>query len=350
MSSALCIVRPLTAADRPAWVRLLEQRPIALACDYPAWGDFLYQLYGHPTHALGAFQGEELAAVLPLTVVPHVLSGNYAVNAPFYGWSAEPLDDAALAPPLLAAAAAWGQSLGLRMIQVRCMVAPAIPSGWRVQEKYSSYLIDLNGGAEALWERIGQSARRQVRKSIEAGTSVHLGGVELHGRAWNVINRAMHQLGSPAHGPDYLPSLSRAFPDALRLFLVADQSGRDVAAGVLLKEGGVQHLLFGNVLSAGRDCRAGNRLYWAMLEWAAGSGATLLDLGRSLNGTGNQEFKSHWRPRRQGLNYLQYDFGRPAPAEINQSNRALALPVRLWKAAPTWLVDTMGPVLKRRIA
>jgi hypothetical protein len=74
------------------------------------------------------------------------------------------------------------------------------------------------------------------------------------------------------------------------------------------------------------------------------------DLGRSLNGSGNETFKLKWHPRKEPLSYWYYlPQGGPIP-ELNQKSPKFQFAIRVWKMLPAFLVHAMGPFLIGGIA
>ena len=137
--------------------------------------------------------------------------------------------------------------------------------------------------------------------------------------------------------------------DDLEFVLVRDANGKLAGSAVLVYQGSVATNLHANILHDFRSDYAGEFLYWSMLEHYCQRGLKVCDMGRSLNGSGNETFKMKWRPRKVPLAYWHYlPKGGHIP-ELNQKSAKFQLAIHVWKMLPAFAVRTMGPSLIRGI-
>ena len=69
------------------------------------------------------------------------------------------------------------------------------------------------------------------------------------------------------------------------------------------------------------------------------------DMGRSLNGSGNETFKFKWKPRKVPLAYWYYlPKGGDIP-ELNQKSPKFQFAIWVWKRSPAFVVRAVGPHL-----
>ena len=107
--------------------------------------------------------------------------------------------------------------------------------------------------------------------------------------------------------------------------------------------------LHANILRDFRSNYAGEFLYWSMLEHYCQKGLQVCDMGRSLNGSGNETYKTKWRPRKVPLAYWYYlPKGGPIP-ELNQKSAKFQFAIRVWKLLPAFVVRALGPHVIRGI-
>jgi serine/alanine adding enzyme len=84
-------------------------------------------------------------------------------------------------------------------------------------------------------------------------------------------------------------------------------------------------------------------LYWSVIEWAHQNGFRKVDLGRCTPGSGNYEFKQHWRPVEQPLHWRYWvPRGSTVPAPRREDSK-FSLAVNVWKRLPLPIANAIGP-------
>ena len=144
--------------------------------------------------------------------------------------------------------------------------------------------------------------------------------------------------------------MAESLGETLEFVVMYDAHGKIAGAGVFIFHGDTVTNLHANILREFRSDYAGEFLYWSVIERYCLQGFKTFDLGRSLNGSGNEVFKLKWKPRRQSLAYwynLQPGVALPA---LNQKNPKFQLAIWLWKKLPFPLVQILGPGLIRGLA
>jgi hypothetical protein len=95
---------------------------------------------------------------------------------------------------------------------------------------------------------------------------------------------------------------------------------------------------------------AGEFLYWSVITRYSQKDFQIFDMGRSMIGSGNEVFKTKWKPTKQLLAYwygLRDQGGLP---ELNQENPKLKIAAWVWKRLPAFVVKSLGPRLIRGVA
>jgi hypothetical protein len=90
-------------------------------------------------------------------------------------------------------------------------------------------------------------------------------------------------------------------------------------------------------------------LYWNAIEWACGSGARELDLGRCSIDGGTFRFKMQWNPEIRPLFWYYWLASGIELPEFSANNPKYALAVRCWKKMPLALANRVGPWIVRNI-
>ena len=315
-----------------------------------SWSGFIRQVYDYEFYRVEAKQGEAVMGFLTLTEVHHPIFGNYLTTAPFasyggFAYENEPVRDA-----LLEAAKDLRISLNVDYVVVRFdRENETPPDGWRQHGIYSTYLVDLDPDTETIMANFSSNHRNHVRKSQKKGLNIRFGHLELLDDAYAGLARSMHELGSPYHSKEYLREMATSLGDILEFSVVYDSKGDIVGSGVFILQGQKVTNLHANILRKYRSIYAGEFLYWSAVEHYQQAGLKTFDLGRSLNGSGNEDFKMKWQPKKQGLAYW-YNLDDKDLPTLNQKNPKFRLAIWTWKRLPAFVVNYLGPSLIRGLA
>jgi FemAB-related protein (PEP-CTERM system-associated) len=342
-------LRLLNANQPAAWEEPLRSAATFTALD--AWSQLVHQTYGYTIYRFEAVEDEKVTGVLVLAHIRHPIFGNYLTTAPFGSYGGFAFRTQAARHALLEGARKLSDDLRVTYCVLRFLEddsAPPVP--WKPQPIYSTYFVDLPPAAEALWGRFGSQHRKHTRQALRRGFQIQFGHLELLDEAYQALARSMHELGSPYHSKRYLQRMATLFGDELEFAVVLNAQGDLAGAAVLIYLGETASNLHANILRQFRAEYAGEFLYWSLLEHYCQKGLKVCDMGRSLNGSGNEVYKMKWRPRRVPLAYWYYlPQGGQIP-ELNQKSARFQLAIRLWKRLPRFVVQALGPHLIRGIA
>jgi FemAB-related protein (PEP-CTERM system-associated) len=341
-------IRQLEENQPAAWKEPLASSAAFTALD--SWSSLVRQTYGYAVHRFEAVQDEEVTGILVLTHVRHPIFGNYLATSPFGSYGGFAFTTAAARTALLDTARRLSDELRVDYCVLRFLDdGAAPPSPWAQQPIYSTYFIDLPRSAEELWGRFGSQHRKHTRQALRKGFQIQFGHLDLLDDAYEALARSMHELGSPYHSKQYLRNMATLLGGDLEFAVVRDAKGTLAGAAVLIYQGGTASNLHANILREFRAEYAGEFLYWSLLERYCQKGMTVCDMGRSLNGSGNETYKMKWRPRKAPLAYWYYLPQGGAVPELNQKSAKFQLAIRVWKRLPSFVVRALGPHLIRGI-
>jgi len=326
---------------------------MALSATFTAldsWSDLVQQTYGYAIHRFEALQGEDVIGALILVYVRHPIFGNYLATSPFGSYGGFIFSSMQARDVLLDEARRLSDELGVGYCVIRFLEeGNTPPDPWLQNPIYSTYLIDLPSDAEELMSRFGSKHRKHTRQALRKGFDVRFGGIELLDDAYEALARSMHELGSPYHSKNYLQRMVDLLGDQLEFVVIKDADGSLAGSAVLAYQGDMVTNLHANILRDFRSNYAGECLYWSMLEHYCKKGMRICDMGRSLNGSGNEIFKMKWRPRKVPLAYWYYLPKGGEKPELNQKSPKFQLAIRVWKMLPEFVVRALGPSLIRGI-
>ena len=335
--------------DQPAmWDDALASAATFTALD--PWSELVRQTYGYEIHSFEAVQNDEVTGILVVTHVRHPANGSYLATSPFGSYGGFVYKSIEARDALLNEACMLSDELRVKYCVIRFVEDenPA-PVPWTQNPIYSTFQIDLPDNAEELWGRFGSQHRKHTRQALKKGFEIQFGHLELLDDAYEALAQSMHELGSPYHSKDYLQRMATLLGDELEFVVVRDAQGKLAGTAVLIYQDGVATNLHANILNDFRSTYAGEFLYWSILEHYCQKGLQVCDMGRSLNGSGNETYKMKWRPRKVPLAYWYYlPKGGPIP-ELNQRSERFQFAIQLWKLLPRFMVRALGPYLIRGI-
>ena len=336
--------------DQPAvWGEALASSATFTALD--PWSELVHQTYCYEIHRYEAIQNDEVTGCLVLAHVRHPIFGNYLATSPFGSYGGFAFESVEARDVLLDEARQLSDALGVDYCVLRFLDdAGAPPAPWMQNPIYSTYFIDLPVDVDELWDRFGSQHRKHTRQALRKGFEIRFGHLELLDDTYEALARSMHELGSPYHSKEYLRRMATILGEDLEFVVVRDAKGSLVGAAVLIYQGGTATNLHVNILNNFRSDYAGEFLYWSLLEHYCQKGLQVCDMGRSLNSSGNETYKTKWRPRKAPLAYWYYlPKGGHIP-ELNQKSAKFQFAIRVWKLLPAFVVRALGPNLIRGIA
>ncbi|MCK6539541.1 MAG: GNAT family N-acetyltransferase [Anaerolineales bacterium] len=315
-----------------------------------SWMFFTQKVYGFPVHRIVSESDAGIDGWLAFVHVRHPIFGNYLATSPFGSYGGFGYASTAVRDALLEKARELAKDLGVEHVNVRFEAGEeAPPDGWIQDPNYSTFFVDLSSNTDELLRSFSSDHRNHVRKSLKKGFAIRFGHLELLDDAYETLVRSMHELGSPYHSRNYLRAMAEALGNALEFAVMYSAGGEPVGAGAFILHGDAATNLHANILRKFRPDYAGEFLYWSAIERYCAKGFRTFDLGRSLNGSGNEVFKLKWKPRRQTLAYWYHlPKGGPLP-ELNQKSPKFQLAIRVWRLLPSVVVRTLGPSLIRGI-
>lgn len=315
-----------------------------------SWTQLVRDLYGYDTHRFEVKQDNEAMGILALTHVRHPVFGNYLATSPFGSFGGFAFSSMDARELLLNEAKSLADRLGVEYAVIRFLddgIHP--PSGWLQNPIYSTYLIDLPSDPEDLMKTFGHQHRKHTRQSLRKGFKVTFGHLELLDETYEALAQSMHELGSPYHSKNYLRSMASLLGENLEFVVIKDAKASLVGGAVLVYHGETATNLHANILHNYRSEYAGECLYWNILEHYIQRGMKMCDMGRSLNGSGNESFKFKWKPRKLPLAYWYYlPKGGDIP-ELNQKSQKFQFAIWMWKRLPSFVVRALGPHVIRGI-
>ena len=346
-------VELLTARERENWDNYVQGHPQATLAHLSGWKDIIEAAYGHPTYYLLAkrrlaHNGEEVAGILPLVHLRHLVFGNHLISMPYLDTGGALAEDSRIAEALGAEAVEIGRSLKVDDIELRCRAGHhRLQNGTRRQDQKVSLLLDLPASPDTLWDSFKSKLRSQIRKPLKQGLEKKIGGAELLPHFYEVFARNMRDLGSPVHSRGLLERVLSTFGPQARLILIY-RGRKPVAGGLLIRAGKVLANPWASSLREYSALSPNMLLYWAMLEYGCNQGGAAFDMGRSSPGEGTYRFKKQWGAREVPLEWQYIRLGSALPGAGVEKNRYRKV-MQYWQKMPVPLSKMLGPMVRKHI-
>ena len=306
--------------------------------DLAAWRRVVRQAYGLRDHFLAALDGDRMVGALGLYEIDHPVFGHYLTTAVFATDGGFQFEDATARDALLQAAKDLTARRGAAYLQIRTRSAAF--DGFRVDHHYRTAVLDLSGGAEAVWKRLPSKTRNQVRRGTKEGFSLATGHREM-GAFFDVFHQHMRELGSPAHGWKFYESILEHLGEQTDFLVVRE--GETLVAGAMLFQWNGTGMNLQTVSLRPWNRRCPNYfLYWKMIEASCAAGSRWLDMGRSEAGGANIAFKSNWGAHEIALQYNYFLLGAKDVPYLDPHNPKYRLAIRAWQKLPLFVTRRLG--------
>ncbi len=345
MTAELMIREPQTAAEWAAWEAYALAHPQSEPFHRAAWRSAVREAYGLPCFWRAAWAGGDVKGISPLVKAPAPFGGANLVSCAFAVGGGILADSDEVRAALADDAEALGRQLGVGAVEMRS--GEAVLAGWGEKSgTYAGFRREMAATSEQRLTQIPRKKRADVRKAIEADLKIER---EAPLKSFHAIYaRSLRDLGTPTPSLRWMTALKSAFGDSCHVTLVHGPAG-PVAALMSFEHRDRVMPYFGGALPEARALRAYDRLYWEEMERAAAKGLRIFDFGRSKYGTGAFDYKTHWGFEPQPLSY-QYRLIRAAEApDVNPLSPKYRRFVALWRRAPLWAANLLGPHLARRL-
>ncbi|HEY8165155.1 MAG TPA: FemAB family XrtA/PEP-CTERM system-associated protein [Gemmatimonadaceae bacterium] len=309
--------------------------------DLYAWREIVREAYGLQSFFLAAMDEDHTVGTLGLFEIKHPIFGHYLTTAVFGNDGGLHFDDTAARDALLAEARDLADRVNAEYLLIRTRDLEL--DGFRVDRNYRTAVIDLDGGGDAVWNRLPAKTRNQVRRGLKEGFTVETGHDQLKA-FYRVFHQHMRDLGSPAHGRKYYEAIVEHLGDCADFLVVRD--GATVVAGALLFWVNGTAMNYHTVALREYNRRCPNYLlYWRMIEVSCKRGCTRFDMGRSRFDSSNLQFKENWNPQEVPLSYNYYLRKLKDIPSLDPRNPKYRLQIALWKKMPLFVTRALGPRL-----
>jgi FemAB-related protein (PEP-CTERM system-associated) len=348
MERTMLEVQELSEASRAEWDAFVRSTPGGLPLHLSGWQDVLAATYDYRTYFLIAQERETIRGVMPLFIVPSLLTGKRMMTMPG-GLCA--VDEAA-ALSLLDRAEVLAGEEALSQVVVHDS-REVWTEEWQVNSDHVYWLLALDASEEALWKRLDGNIRRQVRKARKNGLKAEIdrGGTLLE-PFYDMFSRFTHQVGTPVFGIQFLENIIEQFPNGFNIALVWHDE-QPIAGYFQLEMGDTMYGMWGAALPESLKLRSAYLALWEIMSDAIANGFSYLDMGRSPVGSNASKFKGQWGGDSAPIYQLTHRENGQSDDNnvINQvkSDQRYQLFMQLWPKLPLSVSKRLGPKFRWHI-
>lgn len=328
------------------WQEYIRHRKDSTFTDTWEWRTIVRKAYNLDQYWFLVKNNNKVEGCVALTLTDHPLFGRYLATAPFGSFGGFYFENNEAFTLLIEKVQGVKQSLDAKYVLIRKYDDREPPVGWVNDTIYSSYMIELPDNLQHYSQKyLSRKTRACVRNCKKHGFYISYGREELLDDFWYVILRAMKELGSPYHSRYYLETLLNIFGTKAKINIIYSKDDYPCSAGLSIIHNNQVDFLYGPKLDKFRSLNIGELLYWSIIEESFKNGFQKINLGRSLIGSGNEQFKFKWRPNVHKLAYwYNLSPGEKLP-RLNQSNRNFNFAIKTWSKLPIWATRRLGPKL-----
>lgn len=357
-------VRYYQVADSHAWDGYIDDHPAGVFYHLSGWKNVIQKTYGHPAfYLLAEKTNGEIAGILPLVHLKHMLFGNSLISIPFFDMAGLVADNESVRQLLIEKAVVLAKKVETPVIELRAIGPEAGLNSSDIHKASDALsqelfcenrshkvrmLLSLPGSAERLWNSFKSKHRNKIKKPTNEGLYTKIGGKELLSDFYRVFSVNMRDLGSPVHSKGLIQNVLAEFPQQAKIVIVYKEN-QPLACGLFIGFKSVMENPWSSFLRSHARIRPNYLLYWAMLEYACDNGYEYFDFGRSSPEEGTYKFKEQWGAKPEPL-FWQYLFVNGAPdATISTDNSKFDNAVRYWQKLPVPVATFLGPLIRKHI-
>jgi CelD/BcsL family acetyltransferase involved in cellulose biosynthesis len=337
--------------DDPRWTSFASTHAEASPFHHPAWARLLADCYGFDAFAVGAFDGDEPIAGMPLLEVSSHRSRRRWVSLPYTDYC-PPLLGGCLPSDFGKALEHLRQQAGVEKLELRgSLAAPSV----RTETVAYRHVLPVDPDPERLFttfqkSRVQRGVRQAERFAADGLLAVKRADCEadVTEEFFDLHVSTRRRLGVPVQPRRFFRLLwERMLEPGLGFALLAQSGDKSVAGAVFLFHGRTMVYKFGASERDAQRLRPNHLLMWTAIREACERGLDVFDFGRTdLSGDSLREFKLGWGTTEEPLVYSFLG----AETDHRTAGRAAAALAPLIRRSPRVVCRTIGELFYKRAA
>ncbi len=338
------VVNAFRSEDAERWDRfVLGQRSGSLFHQI-AWKRVLERTFGHQAQYFYGERDGQIVGVAPVFLVSNWMVGRCLISSPLASYGGICAGDPEAGQALLEHLKQRAKDQQVDYLELRNQDGGAL-SGFVPNTRYTSFSMPLSKDPQAVLKGLPKDIRYMIRKAEKAGLHIRR-GPELLDEFYRLFAINMRRLGTPVFPRALFVNLLEEFGKQIDV-LVVYAGSEPVASAVSFIFRDTMHPYYIGGLPVARDLAANNFLWWELMKFAAESGMSTFDFGRSKKGTGAYAFKKKWNPTITDLDYQVFLVKRKTAPNFSPANPKFEAATQVWSRLPLWLTNRLGPRVVR---
>lgn len=211
---------------------------------------------------------------------------------------------------------------------------------------YYTFILDLTGGKEKVWNnKIHSKTRNIVRKSEKFDYQMKIGSLELLDDYYQIISRTWRDLGTPTHSKDFYKNILKNCNGELGIFsglMILYFDGNPVSGACFLYDTDTLYHPYSATIKEYNKYSLNSALYWNLIQMAIDKNLKFFDMGRSRKGQSTVKFKLNWGAEQQQLYYYYLN---KKNHKNDEDGKLIHFLINMWKKLPLKLANLLGPHL-----
>ena len=212
---------------------------------------------------------------------------------------------------------------------------------------YVNYKLNLQENIDDIWlDKVDTKARNLVRKATKSGLEFSLYGVEGIQDFYNVYQKTMKGLGSPALSYNFFKKLANEFPKKIIITIVTYNKFPISALFNTVSSKKIHNVWAGSLFEFRKYC-PNYMNYWELIKWCKCNDISEFDFGRSVVNSTHESFKKQWGAEMTNLYY--YDLLKKRHSKvIDSKSSAVLLFNKIWRLSPYMITNILNKYFLKR--
>jgi serine/alanine adding enzyme len=340
----MIVIREVDKNDSARWDTFVYSQQESDYSHLFVWKSIYEESYALETLYLGAFDNDNLVAILSTVLLKYPFKKNVAYSLPYLNYSG------------LLNTVNYDKNFllekffdYLKQKEVRGIELRKLNLNSNLIEDICTFKLSLPKNEEELWNSFKPKVRNQIRKAQKYGFEVKWGAQHLDS-FYKIYSKNMHDLGTPVHSKVFFEKIIEKFPTETNLITIY-KGTTAVASMFLMKYKKSLSDPWASSLREFLEYCPNMLMYWEALKFGCINNFNEFDFGRSRINTGTFRFKTQWGAKPIPLEYSFYVFGE-TKGEISSSSyrgKKADIFIRIWKLIPYKIALWLGPKVRKFI-
>lgn len=349
-------------SDSLIWDQYVRSNKISVVYHLWNWKRVIENTYGHQTFYIAAVEDgdvKKIVGVLPLAFIKHFVFGKKLISIPYFDMGGIIADSEDIEKKLIEKSISIAECLNADTVELRhterkdwlekeSIQFDNVHKSTDVQLHKVRMILELPDSSEALMSSFKSKLRSQIKKPLNEGLTVSIGGIDQLNVFYKIFVENMRDLGSPVHSKKMIENTLIEFGDDAKTVIIF-KGKEPVAGSIIIGFKGILANPWSSSLRRFNRYSPNMLLYWAMLEYASDHGFKWFDFGRSTPGEGTFKFKEQWGAKPQPLFWHTISI-EPIVKDQNTTEKdRFGKAIEYWKKLPISVTRIVGPRIRKYI-